>query len=99
MTSEDTNPNITDQPVTFLNPMTGAATSDLKAGVSLMSYESWMTDTFSYNITVTNYDLTGLNIRFRVLGNTFFSSAKVHYIVLWRTNSPDNGLSPKTYNL
>jgi len=37
MTSEDISPNITDQSVSFINPMT-ALTSDLRAGVSLMSY-------------------------------------------------------------
>jgi hypothetical protein len=98
MTSEDTNPSITDQTISFINPISSTAAGNLKAGVSLMSYESWMTDTFSYNITFTSFDYTGITVRFQVLGNTFFSSAKVHYIVLWRTSSPDNGPSG-TYNL
>jgi hypothetical protein len=51
-----------------------------------------MTDTFSFNISMTNYTFTGATIRFLVLDNTFFTSAKVHYIVIW-SKSPDNGIA------
>jgi hypothetical protein len=42
-----------------------------------------MTDTFSFNITLVAVTNTNITIRFLVLDNTFFTRAKVHYLVLW----------------
>lgn len=101
MTAEDISTNITDISVVFINAITGAATADLKTGISLISYESWMTDTFSYNVSVVTHSNTGITVRFNVLDNTFFSKAKAHYIVVWRANSNDNhvGATNHTHDL
>jgi hypothetical protein len=88
MTAEDTSTTITDTTFTYSNPINfGLATTDLKYGLSLISYESWMTDTFSFNITMLpTISSTGATIRFTVLDNTFFTMAKVHYLVIWRSS-------------
>ena len=62
-----------------------------------MSYESWMTDTFSFNITLVSVSTTNVTVRFVVLDNTFFTKAKVHYMVVWRNVTTTNqplGLTP-----
>lgn len=43
-----------------------------------------MTDTFSFNVTMVTYSYTGAVVRFTVLDNTFFTKAKIHYMVIWR---------------
>ena len=71
-----------------------------------MSYESWMTDTFSFNISMVSLSNTSITIRFLVLQNTFFTRAKVHYIVVWRAGTfpndfltqPNPPTIPNTYN-
>lgn len=46
-----------------------------------------MTDTFSFNISMLNLTFNGAIIRFLVLDNTFFTKAKVHYLVIWRSSA------------
>jgi len=103
MTSEDYSPSVSDKTADFIAPMSAAAvTSDLRYGLSLMSYESWMTDTFSFNISMLSYNYQRVKVRFQVIDNTFFSKAKIHFIIVWRANSFDNNpLSPSTqlYNM
>jgi hypothetical protein len=43
-----------------------------------------MTDTFSFNISLINVLRSSATLKFLVLDNTFFTKAKVHYIVIWR---------------
>lgn len=43
-----------------------------------------MTDTFSFNITMVSLTISNITVRFLVLDNTFFTRAKVQYIVVWR---------------
>lgn len=95
---------ITDQTGYFFNNITNATVSDLQYGLSLSSYESWMTDTFSFNITLVELTTYNITVRFLVLDNTYFTKAKVHYIVIWRNStfsynfpfSPLPGVSPTT---
>ncbi len=73
----------------YSNPINnGSNTTDLQHGISLISYESWMTDTFSFNITLENITFSGADVRFQVLDNTFMTKAKIHYIVIW-SKGPD----------
>jgi hypothetical protein len=93
MTADDTSTNITDTAFSYFTPITGGTNiSQLQYGLSLISYESWMTDTFSINITMVTCTFTGATVRFTVLDNTFFTSAKVHYLVIW-TAATDNSNS------
>lgn len=102
-TSANTAISETDHTSTFDSPLPVA--SNLKYGLSLMSYESWMTDTFSFNISMVSYSNISVTVRFVVLDNTFFTRAKVHYIIVWFPSAfPNNNLplappvSPNTYN-
>jgi hypothetical protein len=102
-TSADTSTTTTDHTSTFDTPLT--ANANLKYGLSLMSYESWMTDTFSFNISMVDYSNTSVTVRFLVLDNTFFTRAKVHYIIVWWPGTYPNDylssppvLPPNTYN-
>lgn len=53
-----------------------------------------MTDTFSFNISLIDVTNSSISVRFVVLDNTFFTKAKVHYIVVWRPNAfPNNALA------
>jgi hypothetical protein len=60
-----------------------------------------MTDTFSFNITMVSMGTTGATVRYTVLDNTFFTMAKVHYLVIWR-NADDivrAGATAPMYNM
>ena len=46
-----------------------------------------MTDTFSFNITLVAVSNTDITVRFLVLENTFFTRAKVHYLVVWNNKA------------
>ena len=46
-----------------------------------------MTDTFSFNITLVAVSNTDITVRFLVLENTFFTRAKVHYLVVWNNTA------------
>lgn len=61
-----------------------------------MSYESWMTDTFSFNISMVALSNTSITVRFLVLDNTFFSKAKSHYLVVWRPGGFPNSAIPSS---
>jgi hypothetical protein len=100
MTSEDTSPTITDTSFNYYQSITGSTdVTQLRYGISLISYESWMTDTFSFNISMVNCTYTGAKIRFQVLDNTFFTKVKVHYIVIWAL-SPNIGTGASAlYNM
>jgi hypothetical protein len=106
-TSSDTSTNITDKTITFATPIATTNMATLKYGLSLMSYESWMTDTFSFNLSMVSYSNSSVTVRFTVLDNTFFTKAKVHYLVVWRpgtfpntqrTNPVPPSTAPTTYN-
>lgn len=95
-TSSDVSTDITDQTAVFYNSITGAAETDLQYGLSLSSYESWMTDTFSFNITLVSLSITNITVRFEVLNNTFFTKAKSQYIVVWRNDTASKNLAFST---
>lgn len=85
MTAEDSSTTITDIAFTYYSSFPATANqNDLQYGLSLISFESWMTDTFSFNITMVSMTTTGATVRYNVLDNTFFTMAKVHYLVIWR---------------
>ena len=61
-----------------------------------------MTDTFSFNVTMVTYSYTGAVVRFTVLDNTFFTKAKIHYMMIWRggpVGSTWNGAVGGYYNM
>lgn len=94
MTAENTNTSMTDITFPYFTQILGGTNlSQLQYGLSLISYESWMTDTFSFNVTMVSCNYTAATIRFNVLENTFFTQAKVHYMVLWlaSTDNANNG--------
>ena len=58
-----------------------------------------MTDTFSFNISLISVSNTSISIRFLVLDNTFFTRAKVHYLVVWRPGTFPNDFLPNSPNV
>lgn len=85
MTSADTATSQTDHAFTYFTAMDGNASSaTLQCGATLMSYESWMTKDFAFNISVQSCSSTATNIRFLLYEETYFAKAKVHFIVIWR---------------
>jgi hypothetical protein len=89
-TSSVVDPADTDQTYEYLSDIADSNGNNLKPGVSLMSYQSWMTNTFSFNITVVNVTISNITVRFLVLDNTFFTKAKAHFIVIWREGNSSN---------
>jgi hypothetical protein len=84
---------LTDQIITYDSVIACTNPAQLKYGLSLMSYESWMTDVFSFNISLVDLTNSSITVRFLVLGNTFFTKAKTHYLVVWRPGGfPNNAL-------
>ena len=88
-TSSDISTATTDHTTTFSTALAGTD-AEMKYGRSLMSYESWMTDAFSFNISMVSLTTTGITVRFLLLDNTFFTRAKVHYLVVWRSGTYPN---------
>ena len=54
MTPRENTTNATDISITYSDPIMGASLSDLQTGASLICYESWVTDTFSFKIAIVN---------------------------------------------
>lgn len=91
MTSSDTDPSQTDHTFTYFTSLDGnATTSHLQCGTSLMSYESWMTKDWAFNISVLSCSSTTINIRFLINLETYFAKAKVHFIVIWRDGADNS---------
>ena len=84
MTAQDTNTTLTDSTDTFAQIPSLNDSTLMEYGLSLISYQSWITNTFSFNITLVDIQLTYITVRFTVLDNTFFTQAKVHYLLIWR---------------
>ena len=53
-----------------------------------------MTDTFSFNVSLVTVSDTAITVKFEVLDNTFFTKAKVHYMVVWRPGTFPNANVP-----
>lgn len=66
---------------TFNNAITLNGGDTIRYGLSLISYESWMTDEFSFNISMVTFSSALVSVNFEVIGNTFFSKARAHYII------------------
>ena len=92
MTSADTLTSQTDHSFTYLTALDPNATA-LQCGTTLMSYESWMTKDFAFNISVQSCSDTNTTIRFLLYQETYFAKAKVHFIVIWQdgVNNAANG--------
>lgn len=98
MTAEDTSTNSTQHTFVYDSLIsTGTNVSQLQYGLSLISYESWMTDTFSFNATMVALSYSGATVSFVVLDNTFFSKAKLHYIVIWSASLENGKALTKDY--
>jgi len=55
--------------------------TNLKTGLGLIGYESYLTTTFSFNTTVGNVDVTSLSVIVQPKDNTYLVNIKLRYIV------------------
>jgi hypothetical protein len=69
-------------PQTFLITFTSALTATTSCGIGIVGFQTYITNQFSVNTTITNFIITELTLTARALDDTAITYLSINYIAV-----------------